>query len=235
MGYDYATAAPSSGSSLGDVADILGSIEGLASLASAGIGLTLLIIGSIISAVVAIAFYIFHSIPIYTMAKKQGMKYAWLAWVPICHDLCRLYLLSEMAGDKPCDPGIGNFKIANRRMSFLYYVLIKWLGAAVVGIVVSIASMILPIVGSVSVILGLLPAAACGVLEYVYLRDVLNLYKEDAKSNQTTSIVITAIEAVLGIDFVKTGYLYTLMKKEPLAIVGEEIPADAPVEATPAE
>ena len=235
MGYDYATAAPSSGSSLGDVADILGSVESLASLATAGIGLTLLIIGAIISAVVAIALYIFHAIPVYSMAKKLGMKYAWLAWVPICHDLCRLYLLSEMAGDKPCDPGIGNFKIANRRMSFLYYVLIKWLGAAVVGIVVSIASMILPIVGSVSAILGLLPAAACGVLEYVYLRDVLNLYKEDTKSNQTTAIVITAIEAVLGIDFVKSGYLYTLMKKEPLAIVGEEIPVEEPVEATPAE
>ena len=225
MGYDYGTAVESSGNSLGDIADILGSVESLASLASAGLSLTIFIIGAIISAVVAIAFYIFHSIPIYSMAKKLGMKYAWLAWMPVFHDLFRLYLLSEMAGDKPCDPGIGNFKIANRRMSLLYYVLIKWLGAAVVSIVVGIASAIIPLLGSVSAILGLLPAAACGILEYVYLRDALHLFKEDAKANKTTAIIITAIEAVLHVDFVKTGYLYTLMKKEPLAV-----PADAAVE-----
>ena len=222
MGYDYGTAVESSGNSLGDIADILGSVESLASLASAGIGLIIFIICAVVIFALILALYILHSVPVYKMAKKLNMNYAWLAWVPIFHDCFRLYVLSEMAGDKVFDPGFGNFKVANRRTSFLIYVIIKWLGAAIVGTVVTLISLILPILGYFSGILSLLPAAACAVFEYVYLRDALNLFKEDEKANHNTALIISIIEAVTGLNLIKTIYLYTVMKNEPLSLNADE-------------
>ena len=88
----------------------------------------------------------------------------------------------------------------------------------VVSTVIAIVSTILPVVGSLSFILGLVPAAACAVIEYVYLRDLLDIYKEDKKANNTAAIVVSVIDFVLVGDLIRTCYLYTLIKKQPLPV-----------------
>lgn len=203
---------------LGDIESILGSIAGIFSIASMGVSAIFVIIAAIVAGIVAIAYFVIESIPVYSLAKKVGYKHAWLAWMPFFHDYCRVYVLCEIGGNKPFIPNIGKFKIENRKMSFLAHVLIKYLGGAIISTVVSILSMFLPIIGSFSIILGLVPAAACAVIEYVYLRDVIDIFKEDKKSNNTAAIIVTVIDAILLGDFIRTFYLFTLMKKQPLPV-----------------
>ncbi|MBO5358880.1 MAG: hypothetical protein J6A78_06125 [Clostridia bacterium] len=225
---DVESALEQSSNMLGDIESILGSIAGIFSVASMGVGAIVAIITAIVTGLVAIALYIFQSIPVYSLAKKVGLKYAWLSWVPIFHDYFRLFVLCEIAGNKPFVPKLGKFKIENRKLSFLAYVLIKNFANLIVGIITTIANIFIPIVGSISLVLGLIPTAACAWIEYVYLRDLLDIFKEDKKSNNTTSIIITVIDALLPFDLIRTGYLYTLMKKQPLPekeIVFESTPS----------
>lgn len=201
---------------LGDVESILGSIAGIFSIASMGATAVFAIIAAVFSAIVVVALYIFQSIPVYSLAKKVGLKHAWLSWVPFFHDYFRLFVLCEIAGNKPFVPNLGKFKLENRKLSFLAHIVIKYFGGTIIGVIVTIASTIIPVIGSVSAILGFIPAVACAWIEYVYLRDVLDVFKEDKKSNNTTSIVITVIDAILLGDLIRSCYLYTLMKKQPL-------------------
>ncbi len=232
---DFGSALEQSSGMLGDIESILSSIVGIFSFASMGASMIFAIFALIVAGVVAIVAYILYSIPVYSLAKKVGLKNAWLAWVPIFHDYFRLFVLSEIVGNKPFVPNIGKFKIESRKMSFLAHILIKYLGGTVISTVVAILSAILPIVGSFSIILGLVPAVACAIIEYVYLRDVIDIFKEDKKSNNTAAIVVTVIDAILVGDFIRTCYLFTLMKKQPLPvseIVVENIPEPEVVNAS---
>lgn len=201
---------------LGDVESILGSIAGIFSIASMGATAVIAIITAIVTGFIAVALYILQSIPVYSLAKKVGLKHAWLSWVPVFHDYFRLFVLCEIAGNKPFLPNLGKFKLENRKLSFLAHIVIKYFGGTIIGVIVTVASTVLPVIGSVSAILGFIPAVACAWIEYVYLRDVLDIFKEDKKSNNTTSIVITVIDAILLGDLIRSCYLYTLMKKQPL-------------------
>ena len=203
---------------LGDIESIFSSIAGIFSIASMGVSAIFAIIAAIFAGIIAIAYFIFESIPVYSLAKKVGYKYAWLAWMPFFHDYCRIYVLCETAGNKPFVPNIGNFKIENRKMSFLVHVLIKYLGGAIVTSIVTIASAIIPFFGSFSFILGLVPAAACALIEYVYLRDLLDIYKEDKKANNNAAMIVSVLDFVLIGDVIRTCYLYTIIKKQPLPV-----------------
>lgn len=205
-----------SGTILGDIESILGSLGSIFSFVSFGFSTIILIISAIVVGIFSIAFYVFNSIPVYSLAKKVGLKYAWIAWVPLFHSYFRLFILCEVAGNKPFIPNISNFKIENRRMSFLAHILIKYFGGVVVTLIVTILSMFIPFIAPFSIILGLVPTAVCALIEYVYLRDVLDIFKEDKKSNNTTSLIITVIDTILIGDLIRTCYLYTLMKKQPL-------------------
>lgn len=203
---------------LGDIESILGSIAGIFSIASMGVSAVVAIITAIFAGIIAIAYFIFESIPVYSLAKRVGYKHAWLAWMPFFHDYCRIFVLCEAAGNKPFVANIGKLKIENRKMSFLAHILIKYFGGTIITTIVSILSTILPVVGSLSVVLALVPAAACALIEYVYLRDLLDIYKEDKKANNTAAIVVSVIDFVLIGDLIRTCYLYTLMKKKPLPV-----------------
>lgn len=203
---------------LGDIESILGSIAGIFSFATMGISAVFAIIAVVFAGLVAIVYFVFESIPVYTLAKRVGYKYAWLAWMPFFHDYCRIFVLCETAGNKPFDANISKIKLENRKMSFLAHILIKYFGGAIISTVVAIVSTILPVVGSLSFVLGFVPAAACAVIEYVYLRDLLDIYKEDKKANNTAAIVVSVIEFVLVGDLIRTCYLYTLIKKQPLPV-----------------
>lgn len=207
--------------SSGTLTSIEGIITALSSIASVllmGAYAGIWILAGIAALVVGIIYFIFESIPVYTLAKRAGYKYAWLAWMPFFHDYCRIFVLCEAAGNKPFVPNLGKFKIENRKMSFLAHILIKYFGGAIIGSVVSILSLVLPGIGSLSTILVLVPGIACAIIEYVYLRDLIDIYKEDKKANNTAAIVVSVVDFVLLGDLIRTCYLYTLIKKQPLPV-----------------
>ena len=111
-------------------------------------------------------------------------------------------------------------------MSFLAYILIALFGNMVVGVLITIFSIVIPVLGSLSTILALLPAAACAIIEYVYLRDVLDLFKEDKQANNTAAILVSVIDACLISNLVQSCYLLTVMKRQPLPqkeVIAEEV------------
>ena len=205
-----------SNSTLTDIEGIMSAISGIFSVLAMGAYAGLWIIGGIILFVVGILYFIFESIPIYVLAKRVGYKYAWLAWMPFFHDYCRVFVLCETAGNRAFEPNIGKFRIENRKMSFLLHIGIKYLGGAIIGTLITTLSFILPGIGSLSSILSLVPSAACAFIEYVYLRDLLDVYKPDRKANSNSALIVSVIDFFLVGDLIRTCYLYTLIKKQPL-------------------
>ena len=173
-------------------------------------------IGIIVGLVVAVVTWVLEAIPIYLLAKKLGREHAWLAWVPIFGAEFRLWVLSDIACEKPFTVYKEKYTIKNRANSFWLYVAIKYFGAAVISAVVGVVSAIIPLIGSVSAVLMLLPTVACAIIEYVYLRDVLDIFKENNEANKKTSFFITLLDSFVTLGFARIFYLFTLLKCSPL-------------------
>lgn len=67
-GYDYEMFAQEMG---GEMMDLIYVFAGV------------LVIFALIALVVSLVAYIFQSVGLYTMAKRRGIKHAWLAWIPV--------------------------------------------------------------------------------------------------------------------------------------------------------
>ena len=209
---------------LDSISSILSSISEIAGMGFVGVLIIVAIVSAIVSFVVSIILWILGAIPVYKLATKMNRKNAWLAWVPIFGSQFRLWVLSDIAGDKPFTVFNGKITVKSRSNSFWIYLAINYLGGAVVTAVVGVFSTIIPIMGSLSAVLMLVPTVACAIMEYVYLRDVLDIFKEDKKSNQTTAIVVTALDSLVTFGFARIIYLYTLLKYQPLpqVVVSEQ-------------
>ena len=116
---------------------------------------------------VSIIIWVLEAIPVYKLAIKMNRKNAWLAWVPIFGSKFRLWVLSDIAGDKPFTVFNGKFTVKSRSNSFWIYIAINYLGGAVVSAVVGVFSAIIPLFGSLSAVLMLVPAVPCALMEYV--------------------------------------------------------------------
>ena len=205
-----------SGNALDSLSAIITAVAGLASLGIAGFLIMAAIIGIIVGLVVAVVTWVLEAIPIFLLAKKVGRDNAWFAWVPIFGAEFRLWVLSYIAGDKPFTVYKEKYTIKNRAYSFWLYVAIKYFGAAVISSVVGVVSAIIPLIGSVSAVLMLLPAVACAIIEYVYLRDVLDIFKENKEANKKASFFITLLDSFVTLGFARIVYLFTLLKCSPL-------------------
>lgn len=238
MNFDYGTVQEVESSLghaeniIGDLSSIIGDVADIFNFAAAGIGAVVAIVSAIFAAIVFVALYIIHSIPAYALAKKAGVKHAWLAWIPVFNEYFRLLVLCDMAGEKPFHPGFGKFSLENRRLPIIVHVLVKYTAGLLIKVASAAISIAIPVVGSVSVLLNLLPSAACGIIDFVYFRDMLAMYKDNKKSNMITAIVVSAADALALGGLARTAYMYTLLGKQPLPAV--EITAEA-VETVPAE
>lgn len=196
---------------------------GIAELGVAGIILMITIIGAIVgfvvSCVVTFVIWLVESIPTYKLAKKLDYQYAYLAWIPFFGSYFRLYVLTAMVGNKPFDLFDGKIKIQSRTMSFWCYVAIALFGGAIISMVIGILGFI-PILGQIVSILGtfayFLPPVATGLMQYVFIKDVLDLFKEDKKANRTAAIVITVLDSTVTFGLARAIYLWTITKLEPL-------------------
>lgn len=190
---------------------------GIADLGIAGAILMATIIVSIVTAVVSflvtVILWILEAIPLYKLSKKTNRKYAWLAWVPILGNYFRMYVLADIPGDKP-------FSVASRsisrNMAFWIYIGIDLFGVALVNVIVAIINFFIPVVGLLALAFNLLPLVCAGFMEYIFLKDVLDVFKADQKSSNVAAIVITVLDNLVTLGFARLVFLYTLLKYTPL-------------------
>ena len=188
---------------------------GIAELGFAGVLFTIGIIMTILSFVLAIAIWIIEAIPLYKLAKKTARPMPWLAWVPFFSSYFRLYVIADIPGEKEVNL-FNKWKVADRRHAFWGYVGIRLFGGTLIGLLVAVCSFVIPLIGSLSAVLYLVPAVATAIIEYIFLKDLLDVFKPDIKANNVTSIVITALDNTVTFGLARTVYLYTLLKLDPL-------------------
>ncbi|MBQ8182330.1 MAG: hypothetical protein IJ025_00325 [Clostridia bacterium] len=201
---------------LKDIESALGSLLGIAEIGVAGVVLIAGIIGSIFSFIVSVIFFILEAIPVYLIAKKHGRKSALLAFVPFFSTYFKLYVLSDIAGDKPLKLLGDKLEIKNRKLSVWVYIGIDLFGETLIYMVVALLSVVITGIGAVSSVLLLVPAAAKVIMEYAILRDVIDIYKPNKSGNKKVAIVISVLDSLVTLGFVRIVYLYTLIKLEPL-------------------
>lgn len=202
---------------MSDSADILTAIVALIQLFVSGVGLIVAILCAILVFLVAIAEYVLQAIPVYKLAKKTKTKYAWLAWIPLYCEFFRAYLLADMAGNKPFSLFGGKIKVKNRRNAFWAYLIVGVSSELIISVLTFILSTVLPGVASIlGAFVMLLPGVFRAFIEYVFLRDVLDMFKPDKSANNTAAIVITFLDHTVTDGWAQTIWLYTLLKRKPL-------------------
>jgi len=171
-----------------------------------------------IMAIIGIALYIFNGVVITALSKKIGYKYGYLAWIPFIHGFTTLWVLMDMAGDKPFSLFGGKITLKNRRTPFFILLGVS-LVMPIFGFIIGLISAI-PLIGKIIYIFGMLfiyaVAYSTQCISYVYLRDVGELFKEDKVKNRTTSIVVSIIDALFTGIISRTIYLATMLKDHPV-------------------
>ncbi len=203
-----------------------------AELGFSAVLLTISAVTAIVGFIFTLAQYLLAAYPVYKLSKKLGRKYAFLAWIPVFSSYFRMFVIADMAGDKEAKAFGGKVTIKNRFTSFWIYLLVAICGGAILSFITLVLN-IIPGLGQIlsmfSSVLHLVPAFVAGVFEYVYLRDMLDIFKADKKNNNTVAIVVTVIDAFVG-GWAKVIYFYTMLKLEPLPQSNDE-----PIEATASE
>lgn len=207
------------------------------SILSGGFGILVTIgaiAGIIVTFLLTVAQWVLLAMPLFAIAKKTGRKYGWVAWIPILGDYCRMFTLSDIPGEKEFEL-FGKIRIKSRILVFLI-----WLGVAMFGNLVW--DVVMNLIGTLTTytglgpiltsLLSLVPNVFLGFVEFVFLRDVLDMFNPDKKSNMTWAIVATVVDAILPWRFATTVCMFMLMKKEPL-IEAEpiEVPTEEPAAA----
>ena len=115
--------------------------------------------------------------------------------------------------------------VANLIIGIIIYLVV----GAVAGILIGVLALI-PIIGqllaAITPILYLVPQIVMAWLEYIYLRDTLDLFKPDQKGNRTFALIVAITDALVTFGLARGVCLMTIMGKKPLALQPEE-----PVEA----
>ena len=201
----------------GDITDIISFISTLLSLGLSGITLLGTIITAVVTSIITLISLIFHALPIFRLSRKMGRKSAWFAWIPFFG--FRMYALCAIPGAQPLRLYKDKWVIKNRNLSFWIYYLILLGGNAIITLLITILGVI-PVLGQtiapLTTLLYMLPAFICGYIRFLYIKDVLDIFKEDKKSNTITSIIIVLLDHFVTGGLARTFYLYTLWNREPI-------------------
>ena len=204
---------------LEDIYEILFIGGNIASLGISGIVFLIGILSALFAFLLSVLVYVLEAIPVFRLGRKMGKWSAWLAWIPIFGSYFRTYALCDIPGNHPVHLLKDKLVIKSRAASFGIYLLILLGGNTIITLVITMIGVI-PIIGQIiaplSTLLYMLPAAVCTYFEYIYLKDVLDIFKENKKSNIITSIVITLLDTFVTFGFARTVFLYTLWNRSPL-------------------
>ena len=201
----------------------------------AALGIYLVIIMAILAFVliVSLVSYILHAVALMRISNKNGRKYGWLAWIPVATNLIQVFVMSDTAADKPFKLFGGKIKFDKRTTSFIIYAIISVVFGGVssagnfslnvgtdvtseflspdIAIVLLVFILILSLLG---VVISLIVTYILSSFEYVYLRDILEIYYPGRKSNVKTAVLVT-IGSMFTTYLVRAIYLFSLSKKEP--------------------
>jgi hypothetical protein len=138
--------------------------------------------------------YILEGIALNQMAKLRPAKNLWLNWIPYAVEYaCKNYIFAQMSNED-------SFRLFGGRLTFKNKLVPFWIYLGVYATVmltsfVSILISWIPILGFVVLafylLVVLIGMPILGFIEFVYLRDLLNVYKPDRKANVTTAILLT--------------------------------------------
>ena len=204
-----------------------------------GVGLIIFVITTIFSIILFIIGYLVRAVPVFAIAKKTKCKFAWFAWIPIYQRLFCLFVLSKSSTKSDFEFWNGKIKIKERIYSFLIYLALYFFGYSLITAFIAILNLIPglgQILGAVSMLLYLIPTVVCAIIEYVYFRDVLDLFKSDKKSNCIHATAVTILDNLVTLDFARSIYLFTILKCNPIhqSSVPEDeeplFPVDDPIE-----
>lgn len=195
---------------------VIASVLGIASSA-----FTLIFTIVVVLAVVIywIVFYFGSAIPLFVVGRRAKCKYAWLAWVPIFQDVFSIFVMWKISGKEPFEFWNGKICIKQSLLAVAAYPLIQFFGAFIVSFIVTILNVI-PGFGQVASLLANLlyciPAFFLGVIEYVYLRDVIQVFRADEKKCRLHAFVVVILDNLLTLGWARNIYLISLMGKKPL-------------------
>ncbi len=174
----------------------------------------------------AFGIYLLNAIPLYKIGKKLGYDKNFLPWIPVFSEIIHLFVLSDLPGIKSfsVSPKIDRFlKIGTRKKSFLVYIILYCVGMAVSFIFSGFSEIVSTVLSHitteyaneglsavlyilsagidlVSFIIPAIPSLILVVysitLIYVYLRDLISIFKADRASNERTALIVAVINSV---------------------------------------
>ena len=198
--------------------------------------------------IIDIAKYIIEAFALYSIGKKLGRKYSFLAFIPFQSIYFRTFVLSDIAGQKPFVL-TEKIKTNSRIKSFIIYLITGIIGSTIISLssgllssassiisaftsflsgasmdsassmmVSSTTSILFSALGMlVTSILSLILNLVLRSIEYVYLKDVFDIYFNDEKDNKKKALIITLLDFFVTLGFARAIYLLILNKKyEPL-------------------
>lgn len=193
-------------------------METIIYLLSAGIGIILGLIFCIPMFAAYVAKYILEGIALNQMAKSRPVKYLWLNWIPYAVEYaCKNYIFAQMSYEDSFRLFGGRLTFKNKFVPFWIY-----LGVYATVMLTSFVSIFLswiPILGfivlAIYLLVVLIGMTVLGFIEFVYLRDFLNVYKPDQKSNVGTAILLTVLNyPTFGL--VRAIYIFRMRNDLPL-------------------
>ena len=163
--------------------------------------------------------WLLEAIPTYKLAKKLNYQYAALAWIPFRYVLH--YVQIAMVGDKPFELFEKKLTVQNRSLTFLVYLGIDLFGSMLITSLIAILGVlpgIGPVISALSTVLYLAPYVAMAMMDFVYIKDIGDRFKEDKQGNINASIVVVLLDNLVTFGLAKIVYLYTLLKKDPIPL-----------------
>ena len=180
------------------------------------------VVGIIVSAVVFVAVYLLNAIPLYNVAKHAGYKYAWLVWIPVFQFPICIFVLSRVSGKEEFEFWNGKIKIKQGLVVFMCYVLLYFMGDAIITTILLVLCAVPGVgyifSGTVGLLMYYIPEVIMGIVEYVYLRDTLDVFKADKKKNQVHAFVVTVLDCFVTFGWARVIYLVTVMRMKPIPI-----------------
>ena len=176
--------------------------------------------GAILVGIFAVisANYVFTGYVYSAMAKKLNVGCEGYAWIPVFQQGFAMYLIYQMTGKKRLVL-FGKYVISNGGLAVALWIGVHYLGNAAVQVFVGQFAWV-PVVGALVLALGnllaLIPVAAFTLLEYAYVRDLLNLFEADEKKNNVVAVIVAVVDALIPLGIAKTILLACYLKKEPL-------------------
>lgn len=165
-----------------------------------------------------VAKYILEGIALNQMAKSRPVKCLWLNWIPhVVEYVCKNYIFAQMSYEDSFRLFGGRLTIKNKFVPFWIYLGVYatiWL-ASFVNMLLSWIPILGFIVLAVFLLVSIIGSTVLGFIEFVYLRDLLNVYKPDQKANVSTAIWLTILNyPTFGL--VRAIYIFRMRNDLPL-------------------